>query len=619
MDFFIPITIQSAVAPGPDLFGPEKPRGAMVIGRLRAGVPLEKAKAALTVWIKHATAEWPESERAIQAILQSAATPVSIDGEFGAAVLPIVLPLIVVFGLVLVICCANASNMMLARALGRQREIGVRLALGAARSRLIRQLLSENLLLSLLAGAVGFAVSNLAIRAAQRVLIATIPPALNLLHVAPLQPDYRVFLFILATAGLSTILFGLAPALQATRTSLVEALRGEFGARVSSSRLRSALVVSQIGVCVILLVLAGILLRGSVAYQTRDLGYRIQGVVYPFFLGRLDADAPAKLARRLVAESWVDQLAAAWHPPLYSAEKIPVTPAQGTQAVRAGFNMVSPEFFKVLEIPILRGRIFGKQEAASDAPVAIVSLATAEKLWPNEDALGKSIAIDRKGPGLTDAPAFDHAVVVGVAQDVISGNVISGRDATMIYFPTSPDGKHARTFLIRGKGDVASTTRRLEAALAATVPNRPAIAISLDEMFFTQMYPFWAGTWIAALLGALALLLTLSGMYGVLSYLVGQRKKEIGIRMALGATPGVVVRLVLSQSMRFAIWGVAVGLAFAFGGALLLRHLLTMINAFDVVSYGLGAAIVALASLAAAFFPSSRAARINPVETLRAD
>ncbi|MGA3205610.1 MAG: FtsX-like permease family protein, partial [Bryobacteraceae bacterium] len=184
---------------------------------------------------------------------------------------------------------------------------------------------------------------------------------------------------------------------------------------------------------------------------------------------------------------------------------------------------------------------------------------------------------------------------------------------------TSVRAKHPRTFLIRGKGDAAAATRHLEASLTAAVPDRPSIAISLDEMFLTQMYPFWAASWISAMLGALALLLTLSGMYGVLSYLVGQRTKEIGIRIALGATPGIVIRLVLFQSLRFAIWGVAVGLSFAFGGALLLRHLLTVINVFDVVSYATGAAIVALASLAAAFFPSSRAARINPVETLRAD
>ena len=620
IDFFIPITMQSALLPGPDLFGPEEPRGVLVIGRLRPDVPLEKAKAALTVWIEHATEQWTESERAIQATLQSAATPVSMDGDLLRAVLPVFLPLIVVFGLVLVICCANVSNMMLARALARQKEIGVRLAMGAARSRLIRQLLSENLLLSLLAGTVGFAVSNLAIGASQRVLVATIPPALNLLHVAPLKPDYRVFLFILTASALSTILFGLAPAIQATRTSLVEALRGEFGARVSSSRLRSMLVVSQISVCVILLVLTGILLRASGAYQHADLGYRIHGVVYPIFLGRPDASAPGRLAQRLVTESWVDQLAAALRPPLYATdERIPVTTAQGSQPVRAGYNIVSPEFFKVLEIPLLRGCTFSQPEAEAEAAVAVVSQATAQRLWPDGDAIGKSIMLDRYAPYLSDVPSADHAVVIGIAKDVTSQGVISGRDATMIYFPTSARAKHPRTFLIRGKGDAASTTRHLEAALAATVPNRPSIAISLDEMFLTQMYPFWAAAWVAALLGLLALLLTLSGMYGVLSYLVGQRTKEIGIRMALGATPGIVVRLVLSQSMRFAVWGVAVGSTLAFGGALLLRHLLTMINAFDVVSYASGAAIVALASLAAAFFPSSRAARINPVETLRGD
>ncbi len=620
IDFFIPITMQTAVLPGPDLFGPEEPRGVMVIGRLRPEVPLDKAKAALTIWIAHETEQWPESEHAIRATLESAATPVSMDGDMLRAVLPVFLPLIVVFGLVLVICCANVSNMMLARALARQKEIGVRLAMGAARSRLIRQLLSENLLLSLLAGTVGFAVSNLAIGGAQRVLVATIPPALNLLHVAPLKPDYRVFLFILAASALSTILFGLAPAIQATRTSLVEALRGEFGARVSSSRLRSMLVVSQISVCVILLVLTGILLRGSGAYQHRDLGYRIQGVVYPFFLGRGDPAGPMKLGQRLVTEPWVGQMAAAWHPPLYaSSEQLPVTTAQGSQPVRSLFNIVSPEFFQVLEIPILRGRTFSKAEADAEAAVAVVSQATAQKLWPNEDAVGKSITVDRKAPNLSDAPTSDHAVIVGIAKDVTSANVVSGQDATMIYFPTSAGAKHPRTFLIRGKGDVASTIRHLETALAATAPNRPVIAISLDEMFLTQMYPFWAGAWISAMLGGLALLLTLSGMYGVLSYLVGQRTKEIGIRMALGATPGIVVRLVLNQSLKFAIWGVAVGLSLALGGSLLLRHFLTVINALDVASYASGAAIVVVASLAAAFFPSNRAAKISPMETLRAD
>jgi predicted permease len=613
VDFFIPLTMVATV--GPDLFGPQKPSAALVIGRVPAEISLDKVQAALTVWIRHATEQQPQSDRAIQASLTPRATPVAFDPD----IMAVFLPLVVVFGLVLLICCANVSNMMLARALPRQREIGVRLAMGAARSRLIRQLLSENLLLSLLAGAIGFAVSLGAIRGAQRILTATIPPSLNLLHIAPLEPDYRVFLFILGAAALSTVLFGLAPALQATRTSLVEALRGEFGARVSSSRLRSILIVGQIGVCMILLVLTGILLRGSAAYQRMDLGYNLHGIVYPFFIGRTDATSSVKAAKRLSTEPWVGVMAAAWNPPLRSVMQMPMKPPESTQWMRAGYNIVSPEYFGVLDIPILRGRNFGKAESESESAVAIVSQATARKFWPNEDALGKSIVLDRKLAAADDAPRFDQAVVIGIAKDVTSGTLISGRDATMIYFPTHPDAKRAMTFLIRGKDNVPADIRRLELALAASVPDRPVLAISMDEMFVTQAYPFRAAAYISALLGGLALLLTLSGMYGVLSFLVGQRTKEIGIRMALGATPGIVVRLVLSQSMRFAIWGVAVGLALAFGGALLLRHLLTMINAFDVMAYASGAAVVALASLAAAFFPSSRAARINPVETLRAD
>jgi hypothetical protein len=380
------------------------------------------------------------------------------------------------------------------------------------------------------------------------------------------------------------------------------------------------LVVSQISVCVILLVLTGILLRASGAYQHKELGFNTHGVVYPIFIGRVDPSDLGKLAQHLVTEPWVDELASAWHPPLAnSVDPVPVTTAQNSQPVLAGYNIVSPEYFKILEIPILRGRIFNEPEAEAETTVVVVSQATAQRLWPDGDAMGKSILVNRSELYPSEAPSADHAVVIGVVKDVASGNIISGRDATMIYFPTSLRAKHPRTFLIRGKGDAASAARHLDAALTAAVPNRPAIAVSIDEMFLTQMYPFWAASWISAMLGALALLLTLSGMYGVLSYLVGQRTKEIGIRIALGATPGIVIRLVLTQSLRFAIWGVAVGLSFAFGGSLLLRHLLTMINAFDAVSYASGAAIVALASLAAAYFPSSRAARINPVETLRAD
>jgi hypothetical protein len=176
---------------------------------------------------------------------------------------------------------------------------------------------------------------------------------------------------------------------------------------------------------------------------------------------------------------------------------------------------------------------------------------------------GKTIAIERTAPLPPDVPKSDQVIVIGIAKDVTSGLVYSKRDATMIYFPTSISATRALFFLIRGKDDELVTTRKLETALAASVPDKPVIATSLGEMFVTQTYPFRAAAWIASLLGGTALLLTLSGMYGVLSYLVGQRTKEIGIRMALGATPGGVVRLILGRSFKFALWGVGVGLVLA--------------------------------------------------------
>jgi len=547
--------------------------------------------------------------------LYSRATPVSLDPE----IIALFIPLLVVFGMVLLICCANVSNMMLARALGRQREIGVRLALGAARSRLVRQLLSENLLLSFLAGAVGFFVSIGTIRGAQRLLVTTIPPSLNLVHIPPLDPDYRMFLFVLCTAGLTTIVCGLAPALQATRASLTEALRGEFGIRISASRLRSVLVVSQISICLILLVLTGILLRGSSTYQRMDPGYNPHGVVYTLFIGRTDPAASPKVAQELATAPWVNTMAAALRPPLRQVVQVPMRTTQGTESIRAAYNIVSPEYFRVLDIPIRRGRNFRSTEGDAEAPVAIISQATAQKFWPNHDALGKTILLDRKTFPANDAPQASQAVVIGITKDVASGSMVAGIDPTMVYFPASIQAKRAMMFLIRGKGSLSETTHQLEKALAATVPDRPVIATSLDDMLMTQLYPFRAAAWCAAMLGALAMLLTLSGMYGVLSYLVGQRTKEIGIRIALGATPGIVVRLVLSQSLKFAAWGVALGLVLALSGSLVLRHFLTMIDAYDAISYALGVAAVATAALVAAFLPSNRAARINPVQTLRAD
>ena len=618
IDFFAPITMQSALSPGRDLFGPENPALIHIAGRLRPGISVDQAQAALTVFVKHATEQLSESERSIQATLTSKATALPLN----AMVMAAFLPLIAAFVLVLLICCANVSNMMLARAVARQREIGVRLSLGAGRFRLVRQLLSESLLLALLAGAVGFSVSYVTLSAGQQLLFRTFPPSFaKLIRFIPLTPDYRVFLFIVLAAAFSTIFFGLAPALQATGTSLVNALRGEFSAHFRASRLRNSLVISQITVCLILVVLTGILLRTSSAYQQIDLGYSVRGVVFPIIFGRAERALTVKLARDLKTQPWVDFVAAARRVPLGdSLASIAVAAERGKPVVSGGYNLVSSEYFEVFGIPIRSGRNFSNEETNSEAAVAIVSQSTAHRIWPGEDALGKTIYIE-KDPARPDAerPLFDHALVIGIAKDVISGQVWDGPDPTMLYFPASANSRRSMTLLIRGKDDTNSTRRLFDASLARMIPDQAAVVSSLEDGFVLQVYPFRAASWIGYLLGAVALALTLSGMYGVMSYLVSQRTKEIGIRMALGATPGSVVRLILGDSLRLAAAGLGLGLLVSLGTSRLLHHWLSMLKAYDVLAYSTGLTIVLVAAVAAAFFPSTRASHINPVDTLRAD
>jgi predicted permease len=595
-DFYLPVNQQGAVAPGSDRYA--------IVGRLRPGITPDSARAPLTVLLRALTAGRPEEERALHAQLTSRATAVPLD----VRVLAVFSPLVVVFGLVLLICCANVTNMMLARALARQREIGVRLSLGAARGRLIRQLLSENLLLALLAGLTGLLVSNLGLRAAGRLLVSTMPQSYaGLIALEPLTTDRRVLLFLVLAAAAATVVSGLAPALQATRISLVGALRGEFSARVRSTRLRAALVVSQVGVCLLLLVLTGVLLRNSAALQKLDVGYDTHSVVSPLIFSRTaDADA-AKLARHLEAQPWVASVAATLHTPLNGrVRSVQLQPAGSRHTVAAGYNMVSPGYFDLLHIPILRGRGF----TAQDASAAIVSQATARLFWPGEEALGKTV----------DVPQFHtRSVVIGVVKDVASGMLFDGTDRTMVYFPVAIGSPEARTLIVRGKVDSGKTRELLEQSLSEVLPDRGSLAISAEDSLVLQVYPFRAAMVISFLLGGVALLLTISGMYGVMSYAVGQRTREIGIRMALGASPGSVIGLVLGQSGRLAVVGLAFGLACSLALAKLLGMVFFMLRTFDAAAYGAGVLVVALAALAAAWLPSRRAARINPMDTLRAE
>jgi predicted permease len=617
-DFWIPTTMEAQVS-GEGVPASHRPaEDVAIIGRLPAGTTPQQVQAQVTAWGQRITADRPEAQRALSVLVKSRATMIPLNQE----VLAVFLPLLAAFVLVLLIACANVANMMLARGLARQREIGIRLSLGAARSRLIRQLLTESLLLALPAALAGFLISGLTLRWGQELMFNTLPAEFaRLIRVTDLAPDARVFAFILLASVLSTLAFGLAPALQATRRGLVQASRGDFSADLRPARLRNALVVSQVTVCALLLIVTGILLRTGRDVATRDVRMDMRAVIDVRMPSRFQVKAAAMLRELPMVEA----VAPTWQAPLYGGWRSVLADPSGSNArFWAGYNLVAPEYFSVLRIPILRGRNFTYDEARSEAAVAIVSEATAQRFWPGRDALGESIDLppNPNRGGSLYPPELPHAHsvrVIGIARDVMGGWIGDGIDATLIYFPVTENRSGLGSMLLRLKGDPATSRREIEAALNRVVPGAADQINPLDQVLAVQIYPFRVGFWISSFLGGLALVLTISGMYGVMAYLVGQRSKEIGIRMALGASATGIVRMVLSQSLRLTLTGLALGVAAALALSNLLAKQITVIALLDQFAYAGGIAVVLAAALLASLVPSRRAVKVDPVSALRCD
>jgi predicted permease len=590
--------------------------GQTVVVRLKAGATRERVQAEMLAEARRITADRPVDQRVDSVDLQANGTVIPVDPESVAMFAPVA----AAFVLVLLIACANVANMLLARSMSRQRELGVRLSLGAHRSRLIRQLVTESLVLAMPAAIMGFAIAELTIYVAKGALIASMPPIFSkMFRLADLAPDRPVYFFVLSASVLATLLFGLIPALQSTRTDLISAVRGEFSKNSRPSRLRSALVMCQVTVCVLLMISAGILLQASRKLAGRDPGMDIHHVSSIQF----NQSVQARVLPFVSSQRWVGTVATAWHSPLAGALRmISAGPQNGALRVRAGYNFVSPEYFNLLRIRLTRGRNFTPDEASAESPVVIVSTATAHLLWPNLDALGQMLHVSQSEQRIDQGnkfPSFETAQVIGVASDVISGVVFDGRDPTSLYFPTSASGERNGALLVRFAVDSTTARQSLDELLDRVVPSAVLRVTPLDELFAAQVYPFQVSFAISSVLGGLALALTLSGIYGVLSYLVTQRTKEIGIRMALGANRSSVIRIVLSDLMRLTFVGTAFGVLLSLPFSKLLASELQNVSTFDGIAYLGGIAVVLIASTAAAFEPARRASQIAPAITLRCD
>ena len=626
-DVWVPITLHTAIM-GQDLFGPNQPREVALIARLRAGVTAEQTEAALGPFMTRAV----ERTDAVRAEVMLQATPAPLTLELVA----ILSPVFGAFLLVLVAACANVSNLMLARAIARGRDIGVRLSLGASRGRIVRELLTEGLLLSALAAVGGLVLASLVLRVGLTVFFEALPPtAAALTRVLPLDFDYRVFVFSLVAAGITTLMFGLLPSLEATRASLTYALRGELGPGLRASKLRGFLIAGQVALSLVLLVGAATLVRTSSSAAETDLGFN------PYSLISINQrtagnDLIARTVAELTDDPRIERVAVTSRNPLFGElPKAPIRRPDSSEVVPTSYMFVSPEYFETLGIRIERGRGFHPDEAQTEARVGIVSAATARKFWPAADPVGKVLRVwiaPERRPDVSTihelratrdiAEQGVDITIIGVATDVVSSFIYVGKDPAHLYLPTSAGAQHGSAILLRGRSVGTLRPHLLQPVFDRIHTNPMALeAVTLDEILEMQLFPVRVASWIGMVLSVVALALSVSGLYGVVVYALSQRRKEIGIRMALGATSGRVVRLLMGQSGRLVLIGASVGLLLALAAMGTLRAFIQLgnVSIVDPGAFAAGLALVAGAAAFATWIPARRAARIDPAETLRAD
>jgi putative ABC transport system permease protein len=625
-DLWLPYGMRQQVQPGFN-FMSESRRGMWLapIARLKEGVTRERAQAESKTLAASLEKEYPESNRgrsvALQTLAEARANPL------GAARNPlprIAALLLVAVGLILLIACANVANLLLARASTRQKEIAIRIAMGATRGRLLRQLLTESLVLAL-AGAAG----GLAIAAWFTKLLMSLQPPGPFPLLIGARIDPRVLAFTFLVSLLTGLLFGLAPALQASSPAVYGKLKeGGRGSDTGGARggTRRALVVAEVALASVALAATGLLLRSLREATAIDPGFRPERVLtvnLDVSLQGYDAERGGQFYRQLLER--VQALPGIQSATL--ASRLPLAPgfqrtlfvegevpSEKERGVLVNVATVERDYLRTLQIPVAGGRSFGPEDVETSPAVAIVNETMAKRFWPGQDAVGRSFRFPNPGG---DGKLTEPFRIVGIAKN--SKYVTLGEDPIpFVYLPYRQNYNPAMALLVRYEQDPASALAQIRREVAALDPGLPVfnaqpLAAQIEgALFFSRV-----GAYLLAAFGALALLLTTVGTYGVIAYTVTRRVPEIGLRMALGAGPGRILRMIVANGMTTVALGLAVGLVASIFLARSMAGVLLGVSGTDPAIYVGITVVLSAVALLACYLPARRAAAVDPTVALR--
>jgi predicted permease len=627
-DLWVPLMMEPIINAGSRALTLPDSAWLMMLGRLRPDANLGAAQAAVETvaarlhQARRERKSGPE-ERGGRTVAVTIARGLMVPPQGRAPALVVVGILMTVVSLVLLVACANVANMLLARAVKRRKEIAVRLALGAGRWRITRQMLTESVLLSVIGGGAGFLLALWG----TDLLMAFLPVSLMGNSLPPdLTPDVRVFGYTLLLSVATGVIFGLLPALQSSKPDVVAALKDERIRFVGARRgltLRNLLVVTQVAVSMLLLVTAGLFIRNLRNTQHPDPGFALNnGLMASFDLNAAGYDSARgkifqqQLLERLRASAQVQSASLAESVPMGSGGSKSVLYVEGEasnsvsrdESSLLNHTTVDTDYFKTMGITLVRGRDFNDRDTESSPDVVIVNETLARRLSPDGNAVGKRLRMDSKG---------DYLQVVGVARD-IKYHLLAEAPLFFAYRPLSQNYRSTLTVHVRSPGEPSMVISQIRSEVKALDSDLPLtnVATMLEHM----RLPLAPAKLFAALSSAFAvltLLLAAIGLYGVMAYLVGSRTHEIGIRMALGAQTRGVLKLIISQGMRLALTGIGLGLIAAFALTRVLASLLYGVSATDFLTFTGMAVLLASVALLACYLPARRATKVDPLVALR--